>query len=230
MNSHIEEPYEGPPSSLNPEDYPLDPIPNLGFSINHYHNPSKIAVIDCSNQEERQFTFTDISNLSNAVALGLTKVGIGQGDRVAILAKNCTEFLVTLYGIFRLGAVAVPLNYKMSAADIKFMLADSKAKLVFCDSSTAHLLGSDLPVVNYNISFKNFLITGDSVRTIPYEQIQDALVLYTAGTTGHPKGVVISHQNHLWAIARHRRKDRVWGIRRISLMSAPMYQMFPMFL
>ena len=220
----IKEPYEGPPTNITPEDYPLDEIINLGLSINQNYNCSKIAIIDCS-KEERTFTFDEISNLSNAVSLGLLNYGIKQGDRVAILAKNCTEFLITLYGIFRIGAVAVPLNYKMSTTDIKFMLDDSKSKLVFCDNFTHHLLDDSLPIINFENNFKAFLINGTPVDVVHVNNIDDALILYTGGTTGYPKGVIISHANHLWVINRHRYKDCMWGPKRISLMSAPLYHM-----
>jgi len=151
--------------------------------------------------------------------------GLGRGDRVAILSANCAEFLGAYYGIMRAGLVAVPVSFKFPRATIHFILRDAAAKLVFCDSSRAQDCLPDIPLVRFGDEgvngFDRFLDAGPFDAVVPRAR-EPAMFLYTSGSTGMPKGVVLSHQAHIWVVqarlthelARHR-----------YLVAAPLYHM-----
>ena len=101
---------------------------NLGMTFNDANESlDELAVIDCCGPHEKKYTYKDIDRMSNDRAFFLKSKGYGVGDRIAIIARNSTEFLTTLYGIYRIGAVAVPLNYKAGIDDINHMLTDSNS-------------------------------------------------------------------------------------------------------
>jgi len=212
----LDEPDEGP--NQGPvTDYPLDPLTNLGLTMNRNYNVDKIAIIDFSNGEPRKFTFREIDQLAARVATFLKNNQINQGDRVAVISHNCAEFLTLLFATYRLGAVMVPLNYKAPIQDLDFMIQDAGAKIVFSDCEYPNS-------IDIKILFTQ-LPTEEVVETVHVDNIEDGLILYTSGSTGTPKGVVISHKSHLWTISRHRLKDRQRGPKRIAIISAPMYHM-----
>jgi acyl-CoA synthetase (AMP-forming)/AMP-acid ligase II len=212
----LDEPDEGP--NQGPvTDYPLDPLTNLGLTMNRHYNIDKTAIIDFANNHLRKFSFKDIDMLASNVASFLKNNQINQGDRVAVISHNCAEFVTLLFGAYRIGAVVVPINYKAPQHDLDFMVQDSGAKIVFSDCN-----------YHNSIDIKNLfelLPTEEFTDNVHVDNIEDGLIIYTSGSTGTPKGVVIAHKSHLWTITRHRLKDRKWGPKRIAIISAPMYHM-----
>ena len=216
----LDEPDEGPDQGpLATYKFPV--LNNLGSTANTNHDLDKIAIIDYNQGPARYYSFNNVDHLANNAAGYLLRSGIGQGDRVAIVARNSVEFVAVLFGIYRIGAVAVPLNYKTSRADIEFMIKDSNAKIVFCDDTTQALVDSAIDLQHTPELFADC----DRITPINVSDIDEGLLLYTSGSSGFPKGVIISHKNHLWVVDRHRKIDRKWGIDRISIISAPMYHM-----
>lgn len=197
----------------------LPPLINLGKTVNPLLDQNKIAIVDWSQDSLRKFTFGDIEDYSNRVAVFLYSKGIVKGDKVAIISKNSFEYLVTLYGIFRIGAVAVPLNWKSTLETIELLINDCQAKLIFSDKT-------------HNIP--DSLDLHSTITTLPcsdYQEISsidkndNGLLLYTSGSSGTPKGVLIKHLSHLFVIKRARIKGQWWSDKRVSLISAPLYHM-----
>jgi acyl-coenzyme A synthetase/AMP-(fatty) acid ligase len=210
-----EEPDDGPDQGPVSE-YPFEPITNLGMTINRNYDLEKTAIIDMSSKPARKFTYNDLDKLSNNVAVFLKSKQISKGDKVAVVSRNCVEFVTILYATYRIGAVIVPLNYKSPMQDLQFMIEDSGAKIVFSDCN----FPNSIDIQN----LFNLIVDGEIVPE-HVDNIEDGLILYTSGSTGTPKGVVIAHKSHLWTINRHKVKDRKWGPKRISIISAPMYHM-----
>ena len=201
---------------------------NLGDLIDRTRDLDKIAVIDLGGEApERKFSYAELDALANGVARSLIARGLSRGGRVAILSANRAEYLAAYYGIMRAGLVAVPINFKFPRDTIHFILRDCGAKLVFCDPPrSADCAGKALPRVGFGVDgddgFERFLDRGQFEAVTPAKD-EPAMILYTSGSTGIPKGVVLSHQGHIWVVetrlgaqdlARHR-----------YLIAAPLYHM-----
>ena len=161
-------------------------------------------------------TYGSLSERSTAFAGGLSRLGIGPGDRVATLMGKSADYVVALLGIWRLGAVHVPLFTAFASAAIGTRLRQSVPKAVICDADQRSKLApsDDIPA-DWPWVVIVAAMTGDIVSSddIPYAAVIDALApvieparlggdaplveLYTSGTTGSPKGVVVP----TWALA-----------------------------
>lgn len=132
------------------------------------------------------------------VAGWLEAQGVSAGDRVAIFMKNTPAFLVCLYGIWKVGAAAVPINAKLHGREAAFIVADSGAKLVLASAGqAAALVQTNLHTRVIDVDDTGFgqAISEAVARTdITARSAADlAWLFYTSGTTGQPKGVIITH-------------------------------------
>jgi len=201
---------------------------NLGDLVDRSRDLDKIAVIDLGGETpERRFSYADLDAMANGVARSLTARGLRRGERVAILSANRAEYLAAYFGIMRAGLVAVPINFKFPRETIHFILRDCGAKLVFCDAPrSADCAAQGLMRVELGGEgeggFERSLDRGRFEAVVPAADAP-AMILYTSGSTGIPKGVVLSHQGHIWVVetrlgaqdlARHR-----------YLVAAPLYHM-----
>jgi len=200
---------------------------NLGDLICRDQDLHKVAVVDLGGESApREFTFADLDEAANGVARALVAQGLSQGDRVAILSANRFEYLAAYYGTMRAGLVSVPVNYKFPRQLIHYILKDCGAKLVFCDSARAADCPDELKQVEFGASgprgFDSFVDHGDFETVVP-DPGDPAMFLYTSGSSGKPKGVILSHQSHIWvAEARLGKQDLS---RHRYLIAAPMYHM-----
>ena len=113
-----------------------------------------------------------------------------RGDRVAWLGYNCPEMLVLLFALARLGAILVPLNWRLTAAEHRTILADCSPKWLFCDPDfEAHAKNLGIPLGRFEYQ-ERFEPDGSDA--------DDVLIVYTSGTTGKPKGAVLTQSAMLW--------------------------------
>jgi acyl-CoA synthetase (AMP-forming)/AMP-acid ligase II len=198
---------------------------NLGDLIRRDRDLQQLAIIDLGGEGERSFTFADVDAIARGVARALTARGFARGDRIAILSANRTEYLAAYYGIMRAGLVAVPVNHRFPADTIGFIIRDAGAKLVFCDPARRAQCPPELPAVCFGggaESFDAFLDPGP-FDALPAQPGESAMFLYTSGSTGVPKGVVLSHQSHIWVV-----ETRLGGqdlSHHRFLVAAPLYHM-----
>ena len=121
-------------------------------------------------------------------------------ERVAIISENRPEWVYALFGIWRKGSIAVPIDFMSTPEEIAYILRDSGCKLAFCSNQTEENLRKALETENLKVEIINFDRTP---LPKPYDKTyhrdpQDiALILYTSGTTGHPKGVMLTFRNLL---------------------------------
>ncbi|MFL6823723.1 MAG: class I adenylate-forming enzyme family protein [Xanthobacteraceae bacterium] len=198
---------------------------NLGDLTRRDRDLSKIAIVDLGGEVAREVSYAHLDAMANGVARALCRRGLARGDRVAILSANRAEYLAAYYGIMRAGLVAVPVSFKFPRSTIHFILRDADAKLVFCDRSRAEDCPPDIASVHFGIDgnrgFNRFLDGGAFDAVVPRAR-EPAMFLYTSGSTGMPKGVVLSHQSHIW-VAQARLTDDL--ARHRYLIAAPLYHM-----
>jgi long-chain acyl-CoA synthetase len=129
--------------------------------------------------------------------------GLRNGDRVAMAMANCGEFLPVLYGIWRAGLAAIPINNKLHGREIQWIVDNAGAKLIIASPKLADVLtslGVPLPpiIATGTSDFKRLL--GDArIDQSPTEPTDEAWIFYTSGTTGRPKGAILTHRNLLFA-------------------------------
>ena len=188
---------------------PLSPISFLQWSAHVY--PEKIAVI----HGDKNFTWAQFNERCLRLASALNKHGIGVGDCVSIMSPNAPAMLEAHYGIPMSGAVLNPMNFRLDAATIAFILEHGEAKLLITDKEFSPVIKGALALLNKQITvidvddhlaqggeligemdYESFLAEGDpSFEWQPPQDEWQAITLnYTSGTTGNPKGVVYHHR------------------------------------
>lgn len=131
--------------------------------------------------------------------------GVTAGDRVAILAANCPEWIVTFWATVSLGAIAVGLNGWWVGDEIRYGIADSDPKVLVADRKRLARLGGEDPGVPTIVIEDDFdriwhAHPDAELPTVPIDEDDPALILYTSGTTGRPKGALNTHRNVIGAI------------------------------
>ena len=199
---------------------------NLGDLIRRNRDLSKLAIIDLGGEEvPYEYTYAELDAMTMGVARALAKRGFARGERIAILSANRAEYLAAYSGIMRAGLVAVPVNYRFPRKTIHFIIQDAGAKLVFCDKASRENCPVDLPNVCFGElsreGFDRFLDPGVFETVIPKSD-EPAMFLYTSGSTGVPKGVVLSHRSHIWVVETRLTAELE---RHRFLIAAPLYHM-----
>jgi fatty-acyl-CoA synthase len=156
-----------------------------------------------------RLTYAQFGERCDRWSAGLAKLGVGKGDRVATIAPNTHQHLEQFYAIPQLGAVIVPMNYRLTGEDFVYMVNHSGAKLLCAHSDYLDLIDSvraRMPDVRHFVALE-----GEKADWLPYESLlqsspsaidlsaigeTDLLAInYTSGTTSRPKGVMITHRN-----------------------------------
>ena len=161
-------------------------------------HPDRIAI----RLDDVAVPYGAMEQVSQRVAGLLASKGIGRGDRVGVMLPNVPHFPMVYYGALRLGAIVVPMNVLLTAREIKHYLSDSGAKLILVwhdFAAEAEEAGAEtgvevLPVEPTRIG--ELVAAADPVEEIAEVEADDtAVVLYTSGTTGQPKGAELTHSN-----------------------------------
>ncbi|ROZ66757.1 AMP-binding protein [Ramlibacter sp. WS9] len=182
----------------------------------------KQALVHLSGHARRQQTFAELASTVARQAAALAAHGVQAGDRVALLAPNTDHFVEALLACWWLGAVACPLNIRWSVVELADAFADSGAALLLADESLAHMVPKiEAPVV----ALETF-----AAQAREHAEVEDtrtggdslAALLYTGGTTGRAKGVMLSHAN-LWASCLARGAELPNSPDSVALLVAPLF-------
>src|SRR5262245_1863782 len=195
---------------------------NLGLLFAEHAGSDRPAIIELLEPgKPRSVSFRQLEAGCNAVAGGLQHAGLKTGDRIGILSLNRAEFVMTLLGAMRVGVVPVPVNVKLPADAVAYILTDAGARLAFTDAGSKRLVPTGLRAVEFGSEFERFL------DTWPFDAFEPApgsvaIQPYTSGSTGRPKGVLLSHYGQNWSrrILAHTRGTTE---RDVILVAAPLY-------
>ena len=157
---------------------------------------------------QERLTWQQLLDLSARLAAGLAARGVGIGDRVAMLVGNRNEFVTTLFAIAHVGAIAVPISIREQTPGLRYMINDCAAVMIVHDADLADRLpaSADLPSVRSRVSigacngseeFNTLLAPPkENAPTPPPTPVHEediAVIMYTSGTTGNPKGATLTH-------------------------------------
>ena len=162
--------------------------------------------------EGKTLSYAELTaRIERAASALKSELGVGRGDRVAILSLNRPDYLVLLYACARLGAILVPLNWRLAVAEQLFILSDAAAKVLVLEQAFAAILpalATNLPetaIVGLDFSplrgntFDSILMRGTGDGRNPHVDLScPLLIVYTSGTTGRPKGAVLRQEALLW--------------------------------
>ncbi len=173
--------------------------------------PDKEALVS----DEKRLSYKELNHRVNQLAGAMQSRGIQYGDRVAILSYNCNEFAEVIMAAAKLGLMLVPLNWRLTPVELTFIVSDSGAQTLFYDASfatTARELATKAGLKNLislygesalkgSLTYDNF-ITGRPVTeptpSTPVTLDTPHIIMYTAGTTGKPKGAVLTQGASFW--------------------------------
>ena len=193
---------------------------NIGLYLSKraHLNPDMEAVVDPATS--RRFTYDEIDQRANRVANAIKELGVGKGDRVALLLMNGVEFYESFFALAKIGAICVPLNWRLVADELSYILKDADAAMLIYGSDFAELAADiqgrgagatdivhwiELSEGNERNAFaseyEDFLNQGSAEE--PENDAgddDDLFIMYTSGTTGLPKGALHTHNTIAWAL------------------------------
>ncbi|ETW95590.1 MAG: acyl-CoA synthetase [Candidatus Entotheonella factor] len=208
--------------------------------------PERMAVI----LNDTKLTYAQVNGAANQVANGLKAMGIEPGDKIALSCPNVPFFPIVYYGILKAGGVVVPLNVLLKPREIAYHLSDSDAKAYFCFEGTPELPMGQMGHEGFQEvdACQHFvLITANPAGPSPIEGVQTlgmlmhpqspagsavsrhaddtAVILYTSGTTGQPKGAELSHSN---MVMNAKLADNMYERREgdVHLITLPLFHSF----
>ena len=186
------------------------PIPTYDWIAHHAANrPAHEAVRDLGS--DRSFTYAELDRRVDAAAAYLTSLGIGRGDRVAVLAHNGVEFFDIQFACARTGSICVLLNWRLTVTELEYILGDSSPMLLMHDIEFAE----SAEELQRRCDIATILTIDGGAADSPYETAIAAhdgqpveraqlthddviTIMYTSGTTGLPKGAMVTHGMNFW--------------------------------
>ena len=167
--------------------------------------PNTRALVDLASG--RRFSYADMNDRVGRVAAHLISLGVKPGDRVGFLNMNSTDVMEMITGTWRIGAASLALNWRLTAPELEFIIKDAEPDVIFVDEGFAELAAE----LQKTTSVKHWIVTdglgGPSAyetalanaqpllkKTLDHPLEDMAILMYSSGTTGRPKGVIITHE------------------------------------
>lgn len=184
-------------------------------------------------------TWSQLHEHVGKFADALSRRGVGAGDRVMIMALNCTEFVEAVLGTNEIGAIAVPVNFRLTPAELAYLVGDCSPKAIVTDSLLAPLVPAiaaaggetGFHVVIGGEAGTEGQLTWDDLQKeagephppVDVDEDAVALIMYTSGTTGRPKGAMLTHMNMVAQSLTCIRVFRVFNDEGVSICAVPMF-------
>ena len=156
----------------------------------------------------REISFQEVKEMTDSLAAGLASKGIGKGDRIGVVGKNSLEFFLLYGAAASLGAVMLPVNWRLSAGEIQFNLHDGQAKILFIDGEFSEILRKikgELPTIQHIFSlsgkidatgaFPDLLLPADNFQPEDVPSDSGFVIIHTAAVAGRPRGALLTHAN-----------------------------------
>ena len=163
--------------------------------------PDRIAVVDEPDQPAEswgEITYREMARRARAMAAGLDALGIGVGERVAMVSHNSARLLTALFGVSGSGRVLVPINFRLVAEEVKYIVEHSGARVLLVDPELEDALASVECEHKWTIGAESdAILMKFDADPAPWDGDEDATatINYTSGTTARPKGVQLTHRN-----------------------------------
>ena len=208
-------------------------------TLHAQRDPQRLAFIDANT--DRRYTFGEVEQRTNALAQALRDQGVRKGDRVGLLALNSPHFLEVAIATAKLGAIFVPINFRLTAAEVRYILDDATPCVLFASTQTLETArkAADGSLVRHVLEipsaakraagdgadYEAWIAQGGAAARAPVRILQGevASLMYTSGTTGFPKGAMLTHGNHLWNAFTHFAMTEGLTPKDVSLVSAPLF-------
>lgn len=191
---------------------------------------SRIAMQTLSDDGSRSLSYAELGKRVNELAYFISSLGVVKGDRVSIILENRPEWGMIFFALSYIGAVAVPLDPQMSEKDVRNILADSGARIVFISKQNKKLSEFLSSIEGISVvcieEIKTHSTAGEFKRT-GIEPDDLMLILYTSGTTDVPKGVMLTHKNlcsNFDSLSRY----RLFSKNDVMLSILPLYHSYAM--
>ena len=170
----------------------------------HEHRGRKPAIVNL--ESATTLTYSDLHHRIDALAAHLQSLGVAKGDRVALLAHNGPEFFDLQFAGQRIGSIAVLLNWRLTVAELEFIVGDSSPMVLIHSpefAETAHELAQRCGVehlIEIDDVYAEIVSSGERPETCDVDHDDASTIMYTSGTTGHPKGAIITHGMTFWNV------------------------------
>ncbi|RLL46835.1 long-chain-fatty-acid--CoA ligase [Oceanobacillus piezotolerans] len=182
----------------------------LSLSRNARRIPNKTAII----YEGETYSYERFNNEVNKLAHGLLKQGVKKGDKIAFMMKNSDKFMIVYYAIMKVGAIAVPVNFRLTINEVAYILDDCDASIVFFDGDYTSLINYataenekiymkvaiDNNAFDDQLAYEEILTDNIIDPNVIVDESDDVEILYTSGTTGYPKGALFDHHRVLHVV------------------------------
>lgn len=162
--------------------------------------PERPALVE----DDREITYERLNEQANRVATGLIRMGVQPGDHVGLCAANSAQWVAFYFGVLKAGAVVVALSSLLKREELTLLVSHSRPRMIYCDNEklndvdSLRSTGAVERVISPGgeLSFDGLLHAGSSsFTTVDRDRSDTAAILYTGGTTGTPKGVMLTHEN-----------------------------------
>jgi fatty-acyl-CoA synthase len=179
--------------------YPLTVRDFLDRAVHVY--PDRIGVVDEPQQPAEslgEVTYREMGDLARAQAAKLDQLGVPVGGRVAFISQNSARLLTSFFGVSGYGRVLVPINFRLSKSEIKYIVEHSGADVVYCDPEQEKVLDALDVTHKFVLGDDDDLYLRDT-EPAPWDEPDEgatATINYTSGTTARPKGVQLTHRNN----------------------------------
>jgi acyl-CoA synthetase (AMP-forming)/AMP-acid ligase II len=191
--------------------------------------PDRVAVVDEPDQPAPSLgsvTYREVAALARAQAARLDALGVPQGGRVAVVAQNSARMLTSFFGVSGWGRILVPVNFRLAAAEVEYIVGHSGAEVVVADPAVKDVLdGLDVPhkiLLGDDDALYGDVASADPQPWAEPDEGATATLNYTSGTTARPKGVQLTHRN-LWLNAVVFAMHMQLGDRDVLLHTLPMF-------